>query len=299
MRRTFKTWLQDKCVGVVFRLAPYIKDDELYLRLAYLAKRFKIINLKHPKRFNEKLQWLKLHCVDDAFTNLVDKYEVKNIVASKIGVQYIIKTYGVWDRFDDIDFDILPDKFVMKCTHDSGGLIICTDKSSLDIDKARNKIESCMKRNYFMHGREYPYKNVKPRIIAEEYMCDETGSQLKDYKIFCFNGVPKFIEVDYDRYTDHKLNVYDLNWQFVDFYMTSHNDKNVVIPRPEKLDLMLQLASKLAEDTIFVRVDFYSIYDKLYFGELTFHPGTGLIDFHPDKYDLILGDMLKLPYESH
>lgn len=282
--------------GVILRkVSPLIKDDETYLRIEYFLGRKRILHLDKPNRFNEKLQWLKLHCKKEEYTKLVDKYEVKNIVGSKIGKQYIIPTLGVWDNFEDIDFSKLPKQFVLKCTHDSGGLVICTDKENFDVAKARKKINKSLKRKYFFEHREYPYKNVPPRIIAEKYMVDESGWQLKDYKVFCFNGCPKFIEVDYNRYVGHKLNVYDTNWNFVDFYMTSPNDRNIHIKRPKQLSEMLQLAKELSKDDIFVRVDFYSINDRLYFGELTYHPGCGMIDFHPDDYDLKLGKMLKLP----
>lgn len=275
--------------------SPLIKDDALYIKVEYFLCRKKILHLKNPVRFNEKLQWLKLNCKKEEYSNLVDKYEVKKIVASKAGEQYIIPILGVWNNFDDIDFEKLPNQFVLKCTHDSGGLVICTDKKKLDIKKIRKKINKSLKCRYFYEHREYPYKAVPPRIIAEKYMVDETGCQLKDYKVFCFNGEPKFIEVDYDRYIAHKLNVYDLEWNFVDFYMTSPNDLNVHIERPQCLDEMIRLAKELSKDDIFVRVDFYSVNEKLYFGELTYHPGAGLIDFHPDEYDCIIGEWLKLP----
>ena len=282
--------------GVFLRtISPLIKDDATYLKIEYLFGRRRILNLDNPKRFNEKLQWLKLNCKRPEYTKLVDKYEVKEIVGRLIGDEYIIPTFGVWNHFDEIDFDKLPQQFVLKCTHDSGGLYICKNKAYFNKQEAKKKIEKSLRKRYFYEHREYPYKDVPPRIIAEKYMEDESGWQLKDYKIFCFNGEPKFVEVDYDRYVDHKLNVYDLNWNFVDFYMTSRNDKNVNIPRPQQLDKMLEFARRLANDTIFVRVDFYSINEHLYFGELTYHPGCGMIDFHPDKYDMVLGEMLKLP----
>lgn len=282
-------------IWILYKVSPFIKNDILYIRIEYLLRRKKKLHLKNPIRFNEKLQWLKLNCRKEEYSKLVDKYEVKKVVASIIGEQYIIPTLGVWDRFEDINFDKLPDQFVLKCTHDSGGLVICKDKSKLNIGEAKKKINRCLKRQYFYDHREYPYKNVPPRIMAEKYMVDETGWQLKDYKIFCFNGEPKFIEVDYDRYVGHKLNVYDLDWNFVDFYMTSPNDRNVHIERPKCLDEMLRLARELSKNDIFVRVDFYSIDEKLYFGELTYHPGAGNIDFHPDEYDYKLGEMLQLP----
>ena len=276
-------------------LSPLISNDKFYLSVNYFLLRGKILHWSDPKRFNEKLQWLKLHTDAPERVKLVDKYEVKNVVKNIIGEKYIIPTYGVWNSFDDINFDKLPDQFVLKCTHDSGGVIICDSKSKFDIKRARKKLNRHLKVNFFYGDREYGYKEVPHRIIAEKYMVDESGWQLKDYKVFCFNGEPKFIEVDYDRYVGHKLNVYDLNWNYIDFYMTSPNDPNVEIPRPKKLEEMLDLCRKLSEKEIFVRVDFYSIGDEIYFGELTYFPGAGVIDFHPDNYDYVLGEMLELP----
>lgn len=283
--------------GAILRhyLSPWIKDDATYVKWDYFFSMYKRLDLENPKTFNEKLQWLKIHdhCCD--YVRMVDKAEVKNYIAENIGKEYIIPTLGVWDNFDDIDFEVLPDKFVLKCTHDSGGLVICKDKLMLDRKKARKKIMDSLKTNFYLKHREWPYKNVQRRIIAEQYMVDESGNELKDYKIFCFNGEPRFIEVDYNRFIDHKLNVYDLNWNFIDFYMTSRNDKSVHISRPKQLDKMLDLARDLAKKLIFARVDFYSINEKLYFGEITLCPGSGLIDFHPKEYDEILGKMLQLP----
>jgi hypothetical protein len=273
----------------------WIKDDEWYIKMRYRLYVGKKLRLNSPKTFNEKLQWLKLYDRKPIYTTMVDKCEVKKHVANIIGEEHIIPTIAVYDKVEDIDFNALPDHFVMKCTHDSGGLVICKDKSKLEKKAAIRKLRRCLKRSYYWRTREWPYKDVKPRIIVEKYMEDESGWQLKDYKIFCFNGEPRFIEVDYDRYVGHKLNVYDLNWNFVDFYMTSPNDKNVKIAKPEKLNQMLEYSRMLAKDIPFVRVDFYSIYSNIYFGEMTFSPGSGTIDFHPKEYDLILGEMLKLP----
>lgn len=286
------------CGALLHRASRLVTNDELYIRMEYFFCRKRLLHLKHPVRFNEKLQWLKVNDIREEYTQLVDKYEVKKIVAAKIGGKYVIPLLGVWNHFDEIDFDKLPGQFVLKCTHDSGGLVICTDKNKLDRKEARKKIEKSLKSDYFYEHREYPYRNVTPRVIAEKYMTDETGWQLKDYKIFCFNGEPKFIEVDYDRYVGHKLNVYDTEWNFVDFYMTSPNDRSVSIEKPERLAEMLDLARTLAESHVFVRVDFYSVGENIYFGEMTFHPGAGCIDFHPDEYDYILGGMLKLPVEQ-
>lgn len=283
-------------LGVMLsHIAPFIKDDEIFIRLRWKLRKDYPLNLNSPKTFNEKLQWLKLHDRKPIYTTMVDKCEAKKYVAGIIGEEHIIPTIAVYDKVEDIDFDKLPNQFVLKWTHDSGGLVICKDKSKLNVDEARKKLKKGESSNYFWRTREWSYKNVKPRIIAEQYMEDESGWQLKDYKIFCFNGEPKFIEVDYDRYVGHKLNVYDLDWNFIDFYMTSPNDKNIKISKPESLNQMLDYARMLAKDIPFVRVDFYSINSHVYFGELTFHPGSGMIDFHPKEYDGIIGEMLNLP----
>lgn len=278
---------------LIFKTAR-LWSDEMYLRSYFYLKLGYKLNLKNPKTFNEKLQWLKINNRKPEMINMVDKVEVKMFVASVIGEEYIIPTLGVYNSVDEIDFNALPDQFVLKCTHDSGGIVICKDKSKLDIQAAKKKLSNGLKVNYYYQNREWPYKNVKPRIIAEQYMTDETGWQLKDYKIFCFNGEPKFIEVDYDRYVGHKLNVYDLDWNFVDFYMTSPNDVNVNIEKPIELTKMLDFARQLAKNEAFVRVDFYSIGNRIYFGEFTYTPGSGMIDFHPKEWDKKLGEWLKL-----
>lgn len=270
-------------------------SDQAFIEKMYRLRIGHELNLNEPQTFNEKLQWLKLYDRRPQYTKMVDKYEAKIFVSKIIGLEHIIPTYGIYNKFDEIDFDSLPNQFVLKCTHDSGGIIICKDKSKFNIINAKRKLNKSLRRSYYYHKREWPYKDVIPRIIVEQYMEDESGWQLKDYKIFCFNGEPKFIEVDYDRYVGHKLNVYDLDWNFIDFYMTSPNDKNVKINKPEKLGDMLDYSRKLSHGISFLRVDFYSINSKIYFGELTFYPGSGMIDFHPKEYDSILGRMLTLP----
>ena len=285
------------CSLLLNRIGRFVSDEQ-FVKWSYYLKFKKRLNLNNPKTYNEKLQWLKLNDRREEYTKMVDKYEAKEYVASIIGDDYIIPTYRVYDSFDDIDFDLLPDQFVLKCTHDSGGISICTDKRIFDYKKAKKLLTRNLKRNPFWYNREYPYKNIKPRIIAEKYMVDESGWQLKDYKVFCFNGEPQFVEVDYDRYVGHKLNVYDLNWNYLDFYMTSPNDSSVKIPKPKCLEKMIQLARVLSHGLINVRVDFYSIGDKLYFGELTLTPGSGCIEFYPEEYDSLLGSKLLLPYEQ-
>lgn len=270
-------------------------SDEEYLKRIFEAKVGHPLNLSNPKSFNEKLQWLKIHDHNPLYTTLVDKYEVKRYVASIIGEEFIIPTIGVWDKFDDIDFSVLPNQFVLKCTHDSGGLVICKDKTNLDIKKAKKKIESCLKQNYFWVGREWPYKNVKPRIIAEKYITDESGVELKDYKVFNFDGNPELIQVDYDRFVNHKRNLYTVDWKFIDASIKFPNDANHKIEKPEALEMMVDAAKKLSCGIVHVRTDFYCIGNRVYFGELTFYHGSGFEIFNPEDLGLYLGNLMKLP----
>lgn len=285
------------CLRLLHQFRAWVPDRQ-YQEIQFRCIEGRKLNLDNPQTFNEKLQWLKLYDRKPEYTMMVDKYAVKKYVAEIIGEEHIIPTYAVYDNVDEIDISKLPEQFVLKCTHDSGGIAICSDRSAFDLKAAKEKLSRRMKVNNFLHTREWPYKDVPHKIIAEKYMVDESGWQLKDYKVFCFNGEPKFVEVDYDRYVGHKLNVYDLNWNYIDFYMTSPNDENVIIEKPKRLDLILDFSRKLSVGIPFVRADFYSIGDEIYFGELTFHPGSGLIDFHPEEYDWKIGKLLTLPKEK-
>lgn len=273
-------------------------NDKLYLSLMFRLKCGYKLNWKEPKTFCEKLQWMKTYNTDDYFTKLVDKYEVKSIVSDLIGKEYIIPTLGVWDKFEDIVFDNLPNQFVLKCTHDSGGIIIVKDKRNQDLLSIKQKINKYLARDYYILGREFPYKNVKPRIIAEKYMIDESGTELKDYKFFCFNGVPKFIQVDFGRFTNHRRNIYDTNWNKMNISLCYPTDDNVIIEKPSRLDDMLHIASILSNGKTFVRVDLYSIYDKIYFGEYTFFPGAGYEEFLPQAWNVKIGNWINLPLKK-
>lgn len=279
----------------VLKNISHLIPDKAYLRLRYYLKFHKKINLKDPKTFNEKLQWLKLYNRRPEYIRMVDKYEAKQYVADIIGEEYIIPTLGVWDRFDDIDFDKLPEKFVIKCTHDSGGLVICDDKSKFDISSAKKKVEKSLKTNYYWHSREWPYKNVPRRIIAEEFLNDGSGKGVKDYKILNFNGQPQIIQVDFDRFTEHKKNLYTTEWKLCDFSFNYPSHPEIDIPRPEKLDEMLQLAKKLSAGEPFMRTDFYYVDGRIYFGELTLFPASGYGWFDPETIDLELGKKMILP----
>ena len=276
--------------------------DRLYLRLAFHAKAGYRLNLNAPKSFNEKLQWLKLYDRKTVYRTMVDKYEVKQYVAKMIGEEYIIPTLGLWDMFDDIDFDKLPEQFVLKCTHDSGGLVICKDKKHLDLGKAKEKIEKSLGTNYYCFGREWPYKNVKPRIIAEKYMEDRGSSELRDYKVLCFNGEPKLIELHQGRFTDHQTqDIYDTSWKKTEITqgrIANYQISTGVYPRPNTLEKMIELSRTLSKDIPHVRVDWYSVEDRLFFGELTFFDGSGFDPWDRFEDDLLLGSWITLPEKT-
>lgn len=280
----------------LYRIMP----DEQYLRRKFKVMLGYDLNLSSPKTYNEKLQWLKLYDRKPIYTTMVDKYEVKSYVASIIGNEYIIPTLGVWDRFEDIDFDSLPNQFVLKCTHDSGGLVICRDKANLDLVSARQKIVSCLKRNYYYKFREWPYKNVKPRIIAEQYMEDTATAELRDYKFFCFDGVAKALFIASERQdtsTDTKFDFYDMDFRHLDL-TNGHPNAGKDIKKPETFEEMRDLAEKLSENIPHLRVDFYEVNGKAYFGELTFTHWSGLMPFDPEEWDYTFGSWIKLPESS-
>ena len=266
-----------------------------YLKEWYQKESGRELNLDNPTRFTEKIQWLKLYDSTSIKTKLADKYLVRDWVAEKIGEDHLIPLLGVWDSFDEIDFDTLPNQFVLKCTHDSGGLVICKDKSQLDLKKTEEKINRCLNSNYYWHGREWPYKNVKPRIIAEQYMVDESGVELKDYKIFNFGGEPKLIQVDFNRFVKHTKNIYDTEWNYLNVAINYPTDPTVNIKKPECLEKMLEMAKELSAGLPFLRTDFYVINGKIYFGELTFSPGSGFMKMTPESFDLEMGSWIPLP----
>ena len=272
-------------------------NDKHYLRLAYKASFGKKLDLENPKTYNEKLNWLKLYDRNPLYTTLVDKYEVKAYVADKIGEEYIIPTLGVWDKFEDIDFDKLPEKFVLKCTHDSGGLAICRDKSTFDVEAAKKKIKKSLKRNFYYYGREWPYKNVKPRIIAEEYMEDEETAELRDYKFFCFDGVSKALFIASDRQKageEVKFDFFDIDFNHLPFTQ-GHPNAKVLPEKPKCFDEMRSLAEKLSKGLVQARIDFYEANGKVYFGEITLFHHNGMMPFAPEEWDYKFGEMIKLP----
>ncbi len=277
-----------------------VLNDEHYLKVLYKLKLNKKLDLSNPQTFNEKLQWLKLHDRKKIYTTMVDKYEAKKYVASIIGEEYIIPTIGIYERFDDIDFDKLPNQFVIKCTHDSGGLVICKDKSQIDIKTARKKINRSLKRNYFYGGREWPYKNVKPRIIIEKYMEDKKNKIMRDYKIFCFNGKPEIMYLS-EGLEDHAtagISFYDMDFKLTDCKRKDYRQISYIPEKPKNWERMKKYSAILSKGIPHLRVDWYEINGKLYFGELTFYTQTGMIPFEDESWDKKLGNLIKLDQEK-
>lgn len=276
--------------------------DKLYLRAYYYNVFGKRLNLKNPQTFNEKMQWLKLYDRQPDYTMMVDKYKVREYVAKKIGEEYLIPLLGVWEDPAEIDFELLPNQFVLKCNHNSAvGMCICKDKSKLDVTKVRAELKKALEKNYYLSGREWPYKNVVRKIICEKYMTNSEnknllyGEELCDYKFFCFNGKVKCFKVDFDRFTDHKANYYDRNKKILPFgECECPPDYLRKLKLPENLDKMIFLAEKLANHHRFLRVDFYDVCGKIYFGELTFFPASGLGAFVPEEWDQVLGSWIQL-----
>lgn len=269
--------------------------DSLYIQIYYFAQYKRFCNLKKPVTFNEKLNWLKLHDRNPDYIKMVDKYEVKKYVADIIGEENIIPTLGVWDNFDDIDFDSLPEQFVLKCTHDSEGLVIVKDKRKLDINSARKKINDALKCNFYYIGREWPYKNIKPRIIAEQFVEDSVTGELRDYKFFCFGGEPKLMFVATGRNAGKtKFDFFDMDFNHQNI-IQHYPNSDVRISKPSNFDKMKEFSRVLSKNIPHVRVDFYEVDGRIYFGELTFYHFSGFMPFQPDKWDKILGDWLQLP----
>ncbi len=271
--------------------------DFIFLHYKYYCFFRKRLNLKNPQTFSEKLQWLKLYDRNPLYTTLVDKYAVKKYVADKIGDQYIIPTLGVWSKFEDIDFDKLPNKFVLKTTHDSGGVVICKDKNRFNRHIAKEKINNSLKNNFYYKGREWPYKNVKPQIIAEQYMEDEKTMDLSDYKFFCFNGYVDNVMVCIDRNIgDPKFYFFNYKWELLRINKGGLTaPKDFTLEKPILIDEMFRIASVLSKDIPFVRVDLYNCNNKIYFGEMTFYPQTGFDPNILPETDRKRGDLIKLP----
>ncbi len=274
----------------IFNFIP----NKAFIKFQYKMATGEKLHLDAPVTFNEKIQWIKLYDKNPIYTDLVDKFKVRDFVKTRIGAEYLIPLLGKWDKVSDIDIDKLPECFVLKCNHDSGGIVICTDKNNFDWNAGKKKLKKHLKQNHFYLSREWAYKNVKPCIIAEKYMIDNDSQDLRDYKFFCFNGIPKLIQVDFNRFIDHKRNLYTIDWEFIDLTIKCPNDPNADIPKPINLDEMIEIAKKLSHGFPEVRVDLYSINGKTYFGEMTLYHGGGYEKFTPEIFGRKMGDMIDL-----
>ena len=291
----------NKIIGYVLYhyLSRFITNDKLYLRLLFRVKKGVWPNLNAPKTFNEKLQWLKLYNRKPEYTTMVDKYAVKEYVASRIGEQYVIPTLGMWDTLDKIEWDKLPAQFVLKTTHGGGGcgVVIVKDKTKLDIEKTKSILSNSLKSDIYSYYREWPYKNVPKRIIAEQFMTSvkpDLAKDLPDYKFYCFNGEPKFVMVATGRYEgDVRFDYFDMDWNKLPLVWDNPNS-NLKILAPCCFEEMKDICRKLTKDIPHVRCDLYLVDDKPYFGELTFFDASGFSKFEEPEWDEKIGDLLDL-----
>ena len=269
-------------------------DDEKFIRKQYKVRTGRTLDLKNPQRFNEKLQWLKLYNRKDLFTTMVDKYEVKKYVTSLIGERYVIPLLGVWDHFDEIDFDKMPEQFVLKTTHGSGGIAVCRDKSQFDPSSLRDRFENALKVNYFIKGREWPYKNVKPRIIAEQYVQDGDTLNLNVYKVFNLSGKPTLIQtIQNDKNPNETIDYFDTSWNLLELRQNFPNSPQP-LPKPKTLDEILDLSAKCSKGFPFLRTDWFEVNNQVFFSEFTFYSDNGFEPFYPDSWDLKLGSLIDL-----
>lgn len=270
-----------------------IIPDSIYLKIEYKLRMRKKLNLLNPKTFNEKLQWLKLYDRKHEYTNMVDKYEVRKYISEKIGEEYLIPLLGVWDKFEDIDFEQLPNQFVLKPNHTSGNIYICKDKSKINYKGLEKEVNSWLKREYYWGHREWPYKNIKPRIICEKLLENE----IKDYKFYCFSGEPKFLYVSQGLVSDHSLLVdfFDLKWNKMPFRRMDYLPFEKNPQKPSKFNDMIDICKILCKEKFFIRVDLFEVDKRVYFSELTLYPASGYMPIEPINYDNILGTFIKLP----
>ena len=300
-RNTIKRWMENPWrIGKSLAQRGWLDglSDKAYLSILYRANFGRKLDWENPRTFNEKLQWLKLNDRKPAYCKMVDKYEAKQFVSEKIGSEYVVPVLGgPWDSFEEIDFDALPDQFVLKTTHDCGGVWICRNKQKLDKQAAKEFLIKHLRRNYFLSGREWPYKDVKPRIFAEKYLSELADDDLKDYKFFCFDGVPKLMFIASERQSkeqETKFDFYDMEFNHMPI-LNGHPNSAYPMERPRNFERMKELASALSEGIPHLRVDFYECGDQLYLGELTFSHWSGFVPFEPEEWDGILGSWIHLP----
>lgn len=290
MNKIFRTFL----IKLLYFISP-IFDDKTYLKLLFPLRTGYKLNINKPQTYNEKLQWLKLNYRDPLLPKLVDKYEYKLYVDKVVGSQYVVKNFGIWDSFDDIDFELLPNQFVLKTTHDQGGVVICVDKSQFNLQSAKKKLKRHLRKNLYYAFREWPYKYIKPRIIAEEYLAETSVEGLKDYKFYCFNGKPEIMYISSGRQSDvTSFGFFDMNFKVLNIKRPHYKQFNDY-DKPKRWSEMIDLATTLSAGQPHVRIDFYEVDDRLLLGEYTLFQGGGMMPFYPFEWDLKMGNMLLLP----
>lgn len=270
----------------------FLFPDKLYLEIVYRLQMGKKLNLRNPQTYNEKLQWMKLYDRNPMYTIVVDKLKSKDWVAERIGEEHIIPFIGVFDKWEEIDFDKLPNQFVIKCTHNCG-VVVCKDKVTFDVVQARKKIMKSMKSSYYMKWREWPYKDVSRKILIEKYMVDESGTELKDYKFFCFGGEPKLFFIGSDRNTDVKFDFFDTEFNHLPI-RNGHDNTDKKLLKPDKFEEMIEISRKLSQGFPQVRVDLYNVNGNIYFGEMTLFHFAGIVPFEPEEWDYKLGSWINL-----
>lgn len=286
--------IKEKIFDSGWVILQHILPSKPYLSLRYFAVFKRFPRWEEPQLFTEKLQWLKLYGFKKEYVQLVDKILVKDYVKMRIGEDYIIPTLKTWDKPEEIDFEELPDKFVLKCNHDSGNVIICKDKKTLNAEEVRKKLAKQLKTNYYLNGREKPYKFVHRRILAEEYLQDVDSGEARDYKFFCFNGEPRLLFVASERQTDVKFDFFDMDFNRLSL-KNGHENSQKVIEKPMRFSEMVEIAKTLSAGMPHVRIDLYEINGKVYFGEITLYHFNGLMKFDPESWDEKLGSWLTLP----
>lgn len=289
--------IKSELLDFMWRVFQHTLPAGPYLKLRFLTVFKHRLNLQTPETFSEKLQWLKLYGCRDEYSPMVDKIEVKKIIGNQIGYEYVLPTIAEWKNVDEMDFSLLPDRFVLKCNHDSGTVIFCKDKKLIDTVAVRKTLKKALGNNYYLMGREAPYRNVQRRIFAEDYLEDHDCGEIRDYKVHCFNGEPKVVLVCQNRFSESGLteDFFTMDWEHLNLKRPEHPNSGTDIQAPQQLLEMERLSRILSRDIPFLRVDFYIVNDRLYVGELTFFPSSGLVPFVPGEWDRIWGDWLALP----
>ena len=268
-------------------------SSKMQCKLWYYKYTKEKLNIKNPMSYGEKIQYIKLYGDLENLSNYVDKYEVRNYIREKIGEQYLINLIGVYNNENEIDFENLPNQFVLKCTHGAGYNIICKDKKNININKVKKDLNYCLKEKFYMIAGEIQYKNIRPRIVCEEFL-EDTNKELKDYKFFCFSGKPEFVGVDSDRFGMHTRIFYDLNWNKMNLSLDTISFSEMEIKKPKNFEKMIEIAKILSKEFEFVRVDLYNLDGKIYFGELTFTPSSGFTKFNPESEDKRIANLIDL-----